>query len=136
MDRFSRAAMFSMLSFAAVGQAVAAPLDDLQGAWTTAMTSCADTFEKVDGKIDFKDRQASVTSGLIISGNKITAPMATCTVEKIRQQEGYFSAYLRCDDSVMFSDMSVSFQLVDAKTFKRFESDFPDLSATYSKCEF
>lgn len=135
MQRFSRAAIFSMLSFAAVGQAVAAPLDDLQGAWTTAMTNCADTFEKVDGKIEFKDRQSSVNTGLIISGDKIAAPMATCTVEKIRQQKDYFSAYLRCDDSVMFNDISVSFQPVDAKTFKRIDSDFPDLSVTYSKCE-
>ncbi|BCH32002.1 hypothetical protein MesoLjLc_39320 [Mesorhizobium sp. L-8-10] len=135
MNRFARAAAFLMLSFGAVEQAVAGQLDALQGAWITGGTNCADTFKKVDGTIEFKDRGSSLTTGLIIRGNKIMGPMATCSVERIREEKEYFSAYMSCVDAVMFSDMSVSFQPIDATKFKRFVSDFPEVFVTYSKCE-
>lgn len=135
MDRFARAAALFVLSFGALGQAAAAPLDALQGAWTTGSTNCGDTFKKVGGMIEFKDRDSSLTTGLIIRGSKIMGPLASCTVEHIRQEKDRLSAYLSCADAIIFSDMSVSFQIINATKFKRFAPDFPEISVTYSKCE-
>lgn len=135
LQRFARAAALALLSCGAVGQAAADPLDALQGAWTTGGVECVDAFKKVDGRIEFNDRGSSRTTGIIIRGSKILGPLATCTVERIREEKQHLSAYLSCADAVMFGGMSVNFQIIDATKFKRFAPDFPEISVTYSKCE-
>ena len=134
--RVARAMVFSLLFLGAIGQVAAAPLDALQGAWTmTSTDDCANTFKKVGDAIEFKDRGSSLTTGIIIRGSKILGPLATCTVERIREEKDYFSAHMTCADAILFSDISVSFQIIDSNQFKRFSAEFPDASVTYSKCE-
>lgn len=136
LERFARAAALSLLFFGAVGQATAAPLDALQGAWTTGSTDCVDEFKKVGGRIEFIDRASSRTTGIIVRGSEILGSNATCTVERIRQERDRLSAYLTCVGAVMFGGMSVSFQIIDATKFKRFVPDFPEIHVNYFKCEF
>ena len=133
--RFAQAAVLPLLFFGAVGQAAAASLDELQGAWTMEGTGCADTFKKTGGTIEFKDRGSSLNTGLIIKGSEILGPLATCTVQHIRQKKDYLSAQLSCADTIMFNTISVSFRILDATKFERFDSEFPDFSVPYNKCE-
>jgi hypothetical protein len=123
------------LTLAGIGTADAASMAALQGAWTINGTDCTDTFQRVDGKMEFIDRTASVTTGMIMDGSKIIGANATCTAEHIREMEDHFVAYLSCTDSILTSGYSVAFRVLDDKHFERFDSSFPELSAIYHKCD-
>lgn len=118
-----------------VGQVAAASLDALQGAWTSAGTECADTFKKSDGKIVYKDRTSTLTTGLLVEGNRILGPNTTCTAERVRQEKDHLVAYLNCADAIMFGGFSASFRIVDPTHFERIDNLFPELAVTYQKCE-
>ena len=105
--------------------AFADTMDTLQGAWTMSGTNCAATFRKAaDGQIEFVDRGSSLTTGILIAGNKIVGPHATCTAERIRDEKDHLSVHMNCADAIMFSDISVSFRIVDADNFERFDPSF------------
>jgi hypothetical protein len=114
--------------------AAAATLDALQGEWTMDGTDCVDTFKKVGAEVQFNDRAATQTTGIIVSGNKIIGPNANCTAGRVRQEKDHFSVQLTCSDTIMFSTMSVAFKLIDKDSFERFDPTFPDISFLYHKC--
>lgn len=119
----------------AAGIANAASIGSLQGAWITFGTDCADTFQKVDGKVQFKDRLSSQTTGIIINGNKVVGSNMSCTTGKVREGTDDLSVLLSCSDSVMFDTMSVSFRVIDKDTFERFDPSFPEVSVKYHRCD-
>jgi hypothetical protein len=110
-------------------------LDALQGAWTMDGTDCATTFKKVGNNVEFIDRTSSLTTGIIISGRKITGTNMSCTAERIRPVGDHFSALLNCADSITFNTSTFSFRIIDADHFERFEADFPDMSFSYERCK-
>lgn len=114
---------------------LAASLEALQGAWTMGGTDCAATFEKQGGKIKFRDRTSSTTTGIIVSGSKVLWPQATCTAQKVRAGKDHLTAYLNCADAIMFSGLSVSFRIIDHDTFERYDTQFPEASVKYHRCK-
>ncbi|GLS29062.1 hypothetical protein SAMN04488498_101606 [Mesorhizobium albiziae] len=115
-------------------QLMAASLDALQGAWTAEGTSCTDTFKTVNGHSEFKDRGASLNSGIIVSGKKITGANAVCTAGRVREEKDRLTISMTCADTIMFSDMSVSFRIIDKDSFERFDPNFSDVLTTYHRC--
>lgn len=136
MRKISSRVLFAVAAFATggLGNAFAASMEAMQGAWTMDGTDCAETFEKVDGNIRFQDRGGSTSTGIIVSGSKISAPNAICTAERVNQEENRLTVRLSCADSIMFGSMSVSFRLIDAEHFERFDQLFPEESTKYHKC--
>jgi hypothetical protein len=102
-----------------LSDAAASPLDALQGAWT------------MEG---FSDRNATQTTGIIVSGNKISAPNSNCTVGRVRLEKDHFAVQLTCADTITFSSLSVAFKVIDKNSFERFDPAFPDISFLYHKC--
>lgn len=129
------AAIFGVAMSCAAGIANAASIGSLQGAWITFGTDCADTFQKVDGKVQFKDRLSSQTTGIIISGDKVVGSNLSCTAGKVREGADNLSVLLSCSDTVMFDSMSVSFRVIDKDTFERFDPSFPEVSVKYHRCD-
>lgn len=128
--------VFAGLAFAGmVSPALGASMEALQGAWTMFGTDCAATFKKEGGEVHFRDRTASTTTGIIVSGSKVLGPQATCTAQKIHTGKDHISAYLNCADAIMFSGVSVSFRIIDHDTFERFDSQFPEASVRYHRCK-
>lgn len=113
----------------------AATIKDLQGAWTMNGTKCEDTFKKVGKTVEFKDRTASTSTGLLISGSKVTGPNAVCTTKSVKKQKDRLSATLSCTDSMIESDMTQTFKIVDANTFQRFDPFGDNMYVTYKKCD-
>jgi len=113
---------------------MAATIKELQGAWTMDGTKCEDTFKKVGKTVEFKDRTASTSTGLLISGSKVTGPNAVCTTQSVKKQKDRLSALLSCTDSMIESDVSQTFKIVDANTFQRFDPFGGDMYVTYKKC--
>jgi hypothetical protein len=123
------------LSFAvAGGSASAASMEAMQGAWAMAGTDCATVFEKAGGEVRYKDPGSSLDTGIIVSGSKIVGPSATCTTVKVSETGDHFSILMNCADAVLSSTVSMSFRMVDATHFERFDPSFPEFSLEYVKC--
>jgi hypothetical protein len=114
--------------------AIAASMGGMQGAWTMDGFDCTNIFKKVGTKIEFIDRESNLTSGIIVSGNKIIGPGAVCTVDRIREEKDHFTVALNCATAIMFSDLSVSFRILDKDSFERFDPSLPEASFRYHRC--
>jgi hypothetical protein len=114
---------------------MAASIKELQGAWTMDGTQCTDTFKKVGNKIEFKDRTASTSTGLLVTGSRIAGPNAACTTQSVRKQKDRLSANLTCVDSMMENSQTVTFKIVDSQTFERFDPFGDNMYVTYHKCD-
>jgi hypothetical protein len=115
--------------------ALAQGLDALQGAWTLGGVDCGDTFVKNGSTWQFKDRNSSLNTGLIIEGKKMLGPGATCTIGRVADKGDHLVVSLGCEDAIMFNTVSVSIKIVDDTHFERFDPDFPESFGTYSKCQ-
>lgn len=124
-----------MIGMCLATNVLAESVKELQGAWTMDGTECADTFKKTGKKFEFKDRTASTSTGLIIAGNRITAPNAACTTGSVRKQKDRLTANLTCVDSMIEYGQTVTFKIVDGKTFQRFDPFGDDMFITYHKCD-
>src|SRR4051812_10558754 len=88
------------LSTALAGNAMADVLEGMQGAWTMEGTDCAATFKTVDGQVRFTDLGGSTTTGIIIAGDKITGPNASCTARKLKKYKDHMTVSLSCADAI------------------------------------
>jgi hypothetical protein len=112
----------------------AASLEALQGAWTIEGTDCSATFTKAGGKVNFKNKGSEVSTGVIVTGNKIVSPDMTCTVQNIRPVKGRLSARMSCADALLIQSMSMSFRITGKDSFEKFDSNYPKMSFTYRRC--
>jgi hypothetical protein len=135
LDRLERAALIAAIS---CGGAVAVPAvaseGALQGAWTMVGTECSETFDLSGGTAKFRDRGASVSTGIIVRGDRFEGPISTCSIGRISQNGDVYKVRLGCASSIMFSDVTVSLSLLDPEHFRRFDPDFPEVSVDYQKC--
>ena len=80
-------------------------------------------FEKIQGKVRFKDRTYATENGFIITGNKAKGPVGgTCTISQVTEENDRFSALLSCADAVVSRKFSWSFRIIDANHFERFDA--------------
>ena len=92
-------------------------------------------FEKIQGKVRFKDRTYATENGFIITGNKAKGPVGgTCTISQVTEENDRFSALLSCADAVVSRKFSWSFRIIDANHFERFDAMID--SFKYKKCAF
>jgi hypothetical protein len=125
----------SVIGLCTATSVIAASIKELQGAWTMDGTQCTDTFKKVGNKIEFKDRTASTSTGLLVTGSRIAGPNAACTTQSVRKQKDRLSANLTCVDSMMENSQTVTFKIVDSQTFERFDPFGDNMYITYHKCD-
>jgi hypothetical protein len=91
-------------------------------------------FEKSGNRIQFKDRHAGTTLGMIVSGNKIVGPNGSCVAHRVVPKGDHLSIGLRCSDAVIFADLSLSLKFVDSTHFVRADPLFPENTYGYHKC--
>jgi hypothetical protein len=106
----------------------------LQGAWTMVGTECSETFDLSGGTAKFRDRGASVSTGIIVRGDRFEGPISTCSIGRISRNGDVYKVRLGCASSIMFSDITVSLSVLDSEHFRRFDPDFPEISVDYQKC--
>jgi hypothetical protein len=128
------AGLAAFASILATDAAMAQSEGALQGAWSMVGTECAQTFEFSNGQAKFRDRGASVSTGIIIRGNTMIGPMSTCGIGRITQSQNLYKVRLNCASSIMFDEISVTLSLVDAQHFRRIDPDFPEIYREYQKC--
>ena len=113
-----------------------ASLKALQGAWAAEGTECSSSFTSKGGKVRFKNREGSLNNGLIVSGDRVEGPNATCTAHRVKEEKGHFTALMTCSTAVVFGDISPSFRIVDENTFEHFPNAFPESADRYHRCGF
>ena len=125
----------SALFAAGVPRASADAVDVLQGAWVMEDTDCAAVFEKVRGKIRFKDRTFASESGFIISGSKAMGPIGSCEIFQVEEESNRFSAQLNCSDALLTRKFSISLRIIDATHFERVDPWY-NFVVIHKKCSF
>ncbi|RWO49280.1 hypothetical protein [Mesorhizobium sp.] len=124
-------ALFAASASVAWGDA----LEVLQGVWVGERTDCTRVFEKIQGKVRFKDRTYASEHGFIITGNKGKGPVGgACTISQVNEENDRFSALLTCADAVVSRNFSWSFRIIDATHFERFDAMVGAFK--YKKCAF
>ena len=136
VGRFCRYLAVGAVLGVSAGTATAASMAAMQGAWAMSGTDCNAVFEKKGSEIHFRDPGSSLDTGIIVSGSKVVGPSATCTTAKIHEEGDHFNVLLSCSDAVLSSSVSMSFRMIDATHFDRFDPSFPDFSLSYVKCPF
>ncbi|PSJ60381.1 hypothetical protein [Pseudaminobacter soli (ex Li et al. 2025)] len=116
-------------------QAFAVTMKELQGAWAIEGSDCANTFKKSGGKVTFKNPGSEVTSGVIVTGNKIVSPDLSCTAVSIKPEKDRLSAKLSCADTILIQSMSMSFKITGNDTFERFDPSYPTMAFSYRRCK-
>jgi len=117
-------------------QAGAASMQLIEGAWVMGGADCAEIFAKSGKGVRFKNPNSLTNTGIIVAGNRIMGPNATCTAKRVRKEGNHLSALLTCSNAVIFGTVSVAFKLIDHEHFVRFDPTFPDFSFSYRKCAF
>ena len=134
MDKVRGAVLAVLIVSSATSGAQAATIKDLQGAWAMKGSKCEEIFRRVGKKLEFKDRLASTSTGLLFTGNKVAGPMAVCTVTQIRKKSSHLSAQLSCETSMTIYELSAGFDLPNPSELRRFDPFGDDMYVTYQKC--
>lgn len=130
----TRLGVVILLAAAGASEASAASMGLIQGAWAMDGAVCSEIFTGTGKSLRFKDRKSLTNNGIIVAGDKILGPNATCTAKRIRKEGNHLSALLSCSDAIIFGTVSVSFRLIDPEHFEHFDPNFPDISFAYRKC--
>jgi hypothetical protein len=135
-NRSKKPLLLALALFAgSVSEAWADAAETLQGAWVQESSDCTQVFEKVQGQIQFKDRNYALDMGFIISGSKAKGPAGgVCTLSQVDEENDHFSAVLSCSDGLVSRDFPMSFRIVDATHFERFDPARRDPTIRYKKC--
>src|SRR4051794_288576 len=98
------------LIFTSLGAAAyAEPVEQLTGAWVKEGADCTKIFDKIGGRIEFRDRSASYsldTGIIILRKDKVKGPMGGCTISATAEENDRFSALLQCSDGLVSRDFS------------------------------
>jgi hypothetical protein len=116
------------------GDARAATISELQGAWIINSAQCSDAFTKRNGRFAFRSNQRNLDTSLIISGNRVQGARANCTLGSEKPTADGFRAVLNCSSRMMMGALPVSFRVTDANTIVKFDPDFPELETTFTRC--
>ena len=128
------------LTLAGVGTVLSNPAQafDLNGAWTSNVTACADIFETHGAKaFSIKGSAGMYGDGFIVQGDKILATAATCTI-KTRKSVGPVTHLIAvcAPGSVALSTFQFSYKVTDENTIVRVFPGVSALDTTYRRCIF
>jgi hypothetical protein len=100
----TRAVLYAAVLFsaAAAGPAHAAgpTLKDLQGAWLGQESGCEGAFTFSGGQPAFKRPADAFTPAFIVSGEKLTTPLAACNIQKLEETEKGTRVTMTCANAL------------------------------------
>ena len=105
----------------------------LQGAWLEQSMSCDQVFVAGKKGMVFRKPVNIFVPGLIISGNRITTPGATCRIRSIKPSGKLQVLSLSCATSVSHADVQALVSMSAGGEFIRHTSD-TDPGSRYERC--
>jgi hypothetical protein len=117
------------------GPALAASLEQIQGAWGVNDVPCDEIFATKDGKATLATSFGQSAGGFIVNGRQVQAPNATCRMLSSKEKGDLFTFVLDCKEQIIFDTTQISVRLIDANTLVRTHADFPELDTQYRRCK-
>ena len=133
MSLLIRSAVLAFVLTLAGNSAMAASLEELQGAWGASGSPCNELFSVKNGKMSLI-RENLANSGFIVNGKRIEGSNATCNVKSTKQSGETLTFALDCETRVIFDTAVVSVRMVDPNRLVRFNPEFPELDMQFQRC--
>jgi hypothetical protein len=122
-----------VLGLAATSSSAAASLEELQGAWASTDSACAEMFSRKGGKLSISgDNMANI--GFIVDGKRFEGPNAVCNVISTKASGATLTFALDCRTRIIFDTAIVSVRMLDANRLVRFNPEFPELDYHFQRC--
>lgn len=107
---------------------------DLQGAWIEEGLSCASVFTAVRDSIGFKRPASAFAPAFVISGKRLTTPLASCRIVDVRSSGDRQIMNLRCTTTVSTdAARAVLAPAPDGGVYRYLAVD-GDAAAKYQRC--
>lgn len=116
------------------GQASAAEIPQLQGAWITQSGECSDVFTRRNGRLAFRPKHGFVDTSFIVSGNRIQGARASCTFGSEKRTADGLRVVLNCASRIATGPLVLTVRIPDRDTIIKFDPDFPELETTFKRC--
>src|SRR6476661_10017420 len=94
------AAVLFFAAAASPAHAAGLTLKDLQGAWLGQETGCQTTFNFLGGKPTFRRPADAFVPAFIVSGDKLTTPLASCRIRKMEETEKGTRVTMACANAL------------------------------------
>ena len=108
--------------------------DNFQGVWAANNAACDKVFTKKDGQVNFLSYGGYKADGLIIKGNQLNGPQATCEIVSQKEQADKLAVVLSCKTQIMFDKVVVHVRFLNDHEFVQFDPDVPGLNTPYRRC--
>jgi hypothetical protein len=106
----------------------------LQGAWAEEGITCASVFKSGSKAIAFKRPASPFSQAFIISGKRLTTPLATCQIVGVTPSGDKEIINLRCTTSITTDTARTVVALIPGGGLYRYSSDESGLTTKYQRC--
>lgn len=136
MMRIFRRIYLSFLAIAAASPVQAASSQlNLQGAWIEEGLSCASVFVATRNAVSFRRPANAFAPAFVISGKRLTTPLASCRMVNIKPSGNRQIMNLDCTTSVASNAARVVFAPAQDGRIVRYFVEGGSIAAKYQRCD-
>lgn len=107
---------------------------DIDGVWASSAAVCSQVFAKKGNAISFTDKSDAFGSGFILQGNQIRGKIATCNIQKRKDDGKTVNIVANCATSIALETMHLVFNVEGANRLTRVFQGIPELNTVYERC--
>lgn len=130
----SRDALVSLLAAAVSVVGNLAQAEELDGAWATEPSACAQIFVVKDNRRSLASNSDAYGSGFIIEGDKIRGKLVTCRITHRKRDGNLVNMIASCSSDIALSTVQFSLRLDRDGVITRIFPGMEGMEATYSRC--
>jgi len=109
-------------------------LSAYQGAWLERGPECAEVFSDSGKGTAFKKPVDIFVPAIIVSGNRLRTPSASCRIKSVRPASDRQLLILNCANAVAGNEVRVLMAPQPDGSLKRFSSEQDTLGTRYERC--
>jgi hypothetical protein len=107
---------------------------DINGTWSTDLSSCKSLFVKTGDRVEFAKGAGIAGNGFIVTGDKITGQFSSCTITRRKEAGAILHLVAECSNDVALSSMQFSVKIVSSNEIVRIFPGIDDLNTAYHRC--
>jgi hypothetical protein len=110
---------------------------DLNGAWTTDESNCANVFVMKDKKLTMTRNSDVFGGGFIVEANQMRGQAKACKITSRKEEGPILNLIASCStDIAVLGTQQISAKIEDDNRLTRIFPSFPEMSTTYYRCKF
>ena len=111
-----------------------AQADELEGAWATDPSACAQIFVMKNDKRSLAANSDAYGSGFIIEGDQIRGKLVTCRITRRKRDGNLVNLIASCSSDIALSTVQFSLRLDREDVVTRIFPGMEGMEASYSRC--